>query len=152
MGKELIDDIDRKILKMLSENSHTPYAEIGDVACIAAATVHQRIKKLEKAGIIKKSKIEIDYTKIGYDIKCFLGIYLDKSDIYDNVLKQLNKIPEIVQIDYTTGNYSMFICMYCRDTTHLREVLHDRIQKIEGISRTETIISLSEDVSRELQF
>ena len=149
--RPITDDTDLKILSILSENADISYAAIGEKVFVSAGTVHARVKKMEQAGIIKKKRIEIDYSKLGYDITAFLGIYLDKSGIYDSVLEQLKEIPEIVNIDYTTGNYSMFIKIRCKDTQHLRQVLHDKIQKVQGIARTETIISLSEDVKRAIR-
>ena len=86
------------------------------------------------------------------DISAFLGIYLEKSSLYDDVIKRLNLIPEVVKIHYTTGNYNVFIKLHCKDTNHLKDVLHDKIQQIEGIERTETIISLEESLNRHIQF
>ena len=90
----------------------------------------------------------VDHAKLGYDISAFLGIYLDKSSLYDDVSNELEKIPEVVGAHYTTGLYNIFAKIVCRDTTHLREVLHDKIQKIPGIQRTETFISLQESINR----
>jgi Lrp/AsnC family transcriptional regulator for asnA, asnC and gidA len=108
------------------------------------------VNKLEKAGVIEKTTLKINYAKLGYDITAFIGIYLEKSALYDSVLAQLKAIPEITSIHYTTGNYSMFLKIYCRDTNHLKAVLHDRIQQVEGIERTETMISLEESLDRNL--
>jgi Lrp/AsnC family transcriptional regulator for asnA, asnC and gidA len=106
------------------------------------------MKKMQTLGIVKGSQLLIDYTKIGWDICAFLGIYLDKSSLYADVAKQLEDIPEVVNIHYTTGIYSIFAKIICRDTQHLREVLHDKIQKVNGIQRTETFISLEESLIR----
>jgi Lrp/AsnC family transcriptional regulator, regulator for asnA, asnC and gidA len=104
--------------------------------------------KLEKMGIVTGATLSIDYTKLGYDISAFLGIYLDKSSFYDEVSEQLKNIPEVVAAHYTTGIYSIFAKIICRDTAHLKEILHDKIQKINGIQRTETFISLQESINR----
>lgn len=87
--------------------------------------MHVRMNKLEVFGIVKGTTLDLDPTNPGYDITAFLGIYLKKSSLYDPVLEQLEKIPEITNIHYTTGNYSMFVKLYCRDTQHLKEVLHE---------------------------
>ena len=108
------------------------------------------MKKMEKWGVVKGTKIQIDYTKLGYDIVAFLGIYLERSDLYDIVINQLKNIPEITTAHYTTGNYSIFVQLVCRDTKHLHYVLHNKIQKLEGIQRTETFISLQENINRPL--
>lgn len=143
-----VDDIDLKIISLLMEDAQMPYTEIAKKVFVSGGTVHVRMKKLINLGIVKGSQLIVDQTKLGYDLKAFLGIFLKESNMYDDVLAQLKEIPEIVTIDYTTGNYSMFVRLYCRDTNHLREILHDKIQKIKGIDRTETIISLEESENR----
>ncbi|CAM4268465.1 Lrp/AsnC ligand binding domain-containing protein [Aquirufa beregesia] len=125
-----------------------PYTEIGQRLDVSGGTVHVRMKKMEALGIVKGAQLLIDYSKIGWDITAFLGIYLDKSSLYEDVAKQLEKIPEVVNIHYTTGIYSIFAKIICRDTQHLREVLHDKIQRVTGIQRTETFISLEESLIR----
>lgn len=143
-----IDNIDRQILSLLMKDANMPYTEIAKKIHVSGGTVHVRMKKLEDIGVVKGSGLTIDYTVLGYDIMAFLGIYLDKSSLYDDVSKQLKNIPEIVEANYTTGAYSIFVKIICRDTNHLRAVLHDKIQKISGIQRTETFISLEESISR----
>ena len=145
-----IDEVDRKIIAVLSENAQMSYAEVARKVYVSAGTVHVRMRKLIDLGIVQGAYLKINYTALGYDVKAFLGVYLEKGALYDEVLEALEAIDEITNIDYTTGNYAMFIKMRCRDTQHLREVLHDKIQKVSGISRTETIISLNEDVSRNI--
>lgn len=148
MIKENTDEIDLKILRILIEDAKVSYGDIGEKVFLSPGAVHTRVKKMESAGIITGSSISVDTKKLGWDIAAFLGIYLEKSDQYDDVAAQLKKIPEIVSINYTTGNYSIFVKLMCRDTAHLRSVLHDKIQKVQGIQRTETFISLEESLSR----
>ncbi len=143
-----LDPLDYKILKILVEDANLPYTEIGQRLDVSGGTVHVRMKKMESMGIVKGAQLLIDYSKIGWDITAFLGIYLDKSSLYEDVAKQLEAIPEVVNIHYTTGIYSIFAKIICRDTQHLREVLHDKIQRVSGIQRTETFISLEESLIR----
>lgn len=143
-----LDPLDYKILEILVENANLPYTEIGQRLDVSGGTVHVRMKKMESLGIVKGAQLLIDYSKIGWDITAFLGIYLDKSSLYEDVAKQLEAIPEVVNIHYTTGIYSIFAKIICRDTQHLREVLHDKIQRVTGIQRTETFISLEESLIR----
>ena len=110
-----------------------------------------RIKKLQEFGIVKGNKMDVDIKQLGYDITAFVGIYLEKSSLYDTVAKELMNIPEIVRLNYITGNYSMFIEIVCKDINQLRSVLHDELQKIKGIERTETFISLEEGFNRNVQ-
>ncbi|MFY0625208.1 MAG: Lrp/AsnC ligand binding domain-containing protein [Reichenbachiella sp.] len=143
-----IDDVDLKILSHLMIDAKTPYTEIAKKVFVSGGTVHVRMKKLEEMGVVQGTTLQLDYSKLGYDVTCFLGVYLEKSSLYDKVVSELKLIPEIVKIHYTTGNYNIFIKIHCRDTNHLREILHDKIQEVEGIERTETIISLEESLSR----
>ncbi len=143
-----LDPLDYKILEILVRDANLPYTEIGQRLDVSGGTVHVRMKKMESYGIVKGAQLLIDYSKIGWDITAFLGIYLDKSSMYEDVAKQLENIPEVVNIHYTTGIYSIFAKIICRDTQHLREVLHDKIQRVKGIQRTETFISLEESLIR----
>ena len=145
-----IDSTDLRILSLLIENAALPYTEIGKRVFVSGGTVHVRMKKLEQLGIVKGSQLVIDPAKLGWDISAFLGIYLDKSSLYEQVATALESIPEVVNIHYTTGIYSIFIKIVCRDTGHLREILHDKIQKVNGIQRTETFISLEERINRSI--
>jgi Lrp/AsnC family transcriptional regulator, regulator for asnA, asnC and gidA len=143
-----IDKLDRQILSILMRNAKKPYTDIAKQLYVSGGTIHVRMKKMEDAGIVKGYNLSIDYSRLGYDISAFLGIYLDKSSLYDDVAEELKKIPEVVAAHYTTGLYSIFATIICRDTEHLRQVLHDKIQKIPGIQRTETFISLQESINR----
>lgn len=146
-----IDNTDLQILALLAEDAKIPYTEIAKKVYVSGGTVHVRMRKLEDMGIVQGATLKVDYSKLGYDITAFLGIYLEKSSFYDRVASQLEQIPEVVSLHYTTGPYSMFACIYCKDTNHLREVLHDKIQPIDGVARTESIISLEERVQRTIQ-
>jgi Lrp/AsnC family transcriptional regulator for asnA, asnC and gidA len=145
-----IDSIDLNILSQLVLDASIPYTEIAKNIGVSGGTIHVRMKKMMDLGIVKGSHLDINYTRLGYDITAFLGIYLDKSEFYDKAVDDLRKIPEVVNVHYTTGNFSMFVKIICRDTQHLREVLHDKIQKVYGIQRTETSISLEESINRTL--
>ena len=127
------------------------YADLGKNLSVSGGTIHVRIKKLQESGIVKGTRLNVELKELGYDITAFVGIYLEKSSLYDTVAKELKRIPEIVRLNYTTGNYSMFIEIVCRDIAQLRHVLHDELQKIKGIERTETLISLEEGFNRNVQ-
>jgi Lrp/AsnC family transcriptional regulator for asnA, asnC and gidA len=147
-----IDNTDLKILSLLMQDANMAYTEIGKRIFVSGGTVHVRMNKLKQMGIVRGSQLVIDHAKLGWDISAFLGIYLDKSSLYEEVSRQLELIPEVVNVHYTTGIYSIFAKIVCRDTQHLREVLHDKIQKVSGIQRTETFISLEESVNRPIPF
>ena len=142
------DNVDLGILQELMRDADKPYTEIARKVHVSPGTVHVRMHKMEEAGVVKGATLVIDNAKLGLDLTAFLGIYLTKSSLYDEVLCHLEEIPEISTIHYTTGNYNMFVRIHCRNTEHLKNLLHDKIQLIEGIERTETIISLEESLSR----
>ena len=145
------DKLDLRIIQEMLENAETPYAELGKKLFVSGGTIHVRIKKLEELGIVKGKKLKVNLSQLGYDITAFVGIFLEKSSLYDVVAKDLEKIPEIIRLNYTTGNYSMYIEIVCKDINQLRRVLHDDLQKIKGIERTETLISLAESFNRSVR-
>lgn len=149
---EEIDNVDREIISILIDDAKTPYTEIAKRIYVSAGTVHVRMRKLEHMGIVKGSTLVIDTAKLGYDLTAYLGVYLTKGSIYDAVIKELESIPQVIEAHYTTGVYSIFIKVLCRNTGELRDVLNDRIQAIEGIQRTETILSLEESIKRPISF
>jgi Lrp/AsnC family transcriptional regulator for asnA, asnC and gidA len=145
-----VDNVDLKILEILMQDAKKPYTEVAKRAFVSGGTVHVRMSKMEEAGIVEKTTLKVNYAKLGYDITAFIGIFLQKSALYEQVMTTLKTIPEVTSIHYTTGNYSMFVKIHCKDTNHLKLVLHDKIQQIEGIERTETMISLEESLDRSL--
>lgn len=145
-----IDNIDRQIMQILLQNARTPYTEIAQKLLISAGTVHVRMKKLENLGIVLGTELVIDPAKLGYDLTAFIGIFLDKSVNYNQIIPELNKIPEVVEAYYTTGGYSIFAKIICANTNHLRIVLNEKIQAVKGIQRTETMISLEQSIRRKI--
>ncbi len=143
-----LDKLDFQIIREMMLDATISYADLGKKLFVSGGTIHVRMKKLEEQGIVKGRKLDVDLKALGYDVVAFIGIFLEKSSLYDTVAKDLKKIPEIVRVNYTTGNYSMFAEIVCRDIQQLRVVLHDKLQNIKGIERTETLISLEESFSR----
>lgn len=143
-----IDKLDRQILSALMHDAEQSYTELAKKLYVSGGTVHVRMKKLREMGLVKGATLTVDHTKLGYDICAFLGIYLDKGSLFDDVAEELKRIPEVVETFYITGLYNIFAKIYCRDTNHLKDVLHDKIQKIYGIQRTETFISLQQSIDR----
>jgi Lrp/AsnC family transcriptional regulator for asnA, asnC and gidA len=144
-----LDKLDRAILDYLMKDARTPYLQIAQLCGVSGATVHLRVQKLEKQGLIQGSRLLVDYKKLGLGVRAFLGIYLDKSGGFDNIFKRLEEIPEVLECHFTTGTYSMFLKVLCRDTDHLRDLLLEKIQNLPNVRRTETFISLQETVNKE---
>ncbi|CAN5560960.1 Lrp/AsnC ligand binding domain-containing protein [soil metagenome] len=146
-----IDKVDHDILSILMKDATTPYTEIAKELLVSGGTIHVRMNKLKEMGVVKGSELIIDPAVIGYDIQSFIGVYLEKGSLYHNVAKDLKRIPEVVELHYTTGLYSMFAKLICKNTQNLREVLNDKIQAIKGIQRTETFLSLEESFKRQIK-
>lgn len=145
-----IDHLDRKILTILMNDAVVPYTEIAKQLDVSAGTIHVRMKKLTDMGVVIGSQLVVNPGVIGFDICAFIGIFLEKGSVYQEVREMMKKLPEIVELHYTTGIYSIFAKVLCRDTNHLREVLNEKIQAIQGIQRTETFITLEQGFSRQI--
>ena len=145
-----VDDLDIAILSILLFDAKKPYAEVGKKLKVSGGTIHVRLRKLMESGIISGSNLEVNYRLLGYTIKAFLGVYLEKSSYYTAALEELRKIPEVVEAHYTSGSYSLFVKVICKDTEHLRKVVAEKISTVSGVTRTESFISMDEGIKREL--
>ena len=145
-----IDGIDKKILRYLMTDARKPILEIARNIGISGAAIHQRLRKLEKSGLISGSKFIINPRSLGYTTMAYIGIFLDKAMSNPAAVKALEKIPEVLECHYTTGNWSILIKVLCKDNEHLMHVLNKHIQQIEGVSRTETFISLDQQIDRQI--
>ncbi|WP_445383957.1 Lrp/AsnC ligand binding domain-containing protein [Robiginitalea sp. IMCC44478] len=145
-----IDGIDKKILRFLMEDARTPVLEIARKIGISGAAIHQRLRKLEKSGLLAGSQFRINPKILGYTTMAYIGIFLDKAMSNPAAVKELQKIPEILECHYTTGNWSILIKVLCKDNEHLMQLLNKKIQQIEGVSRTETFISLDQQIDRQI--
>ncbi|AAK78953.1 Lrp/AsnC family transcriptional regulator for asnA, asnC and gidA [Clostridium acetobutylicum] len=147
-----LDDLDLQILHILVEDSRTPYLEIARECHVSGGTIHVRMKKMEDMGIIKGTKLIVDNTKLGYDICCLVGIYIDKAASYPKVLEAMRDIKEIVELYYITGEFSIFAKVVCRSIADLQDLLLNRIQVVEGVQRTNTFMALSQPIDRNVDF
>ena len=145
-----IDNLDREILSMLMEDAKIPYTEIAKKLIVSPGTIHVRMRKLEEAGVVLGSKLVVDPHSLGFDMTAYLGVHLEKGSVYEEVIYRLERIPEVVEAYYTTGAYGIFMKIYCRNTKHLYDVLNHKIQPINGIQRTETLICLEEGIRRQI--
>ncbi len=146
-----IDGIDKKILRALMEDARTSILEIARGVGVSGAAIHQRLRKLEKSGLLAGSKFVINPKILGYTTMAFIGIFLDKAMNNPDAVRQLKKIPEVLECHYTTGNWSILIKVLCKDNAHLMHVLNNDIQTITGVSRTETFISLDQQIERQIK-
>ena len=146
-----IDGIDKEILRFLMLDARKPILQISKEIGISGAAIHQRLKKLEDAGVISGSKFMVNNKVLGYKTMAFIGVYLEKAASNSEAVKELKKIPEVLECHYTTGNWSILIKIICRDNEHLMQLLNKKIQPIDGVSRTETYISLEQQIERQIQ-
>lgn len=145
-----LDAIDKKIIYMLMDNAKTSLAQISKNIGISTTAVHQRIKKLENAGVIENSVSFLNPRKIGYKVVSYIGVFMDQPSHFQELIKALNEINEIVEAHYTTGNWTVFLKVLCVDNDHLMQIL-SKIQKLKGVTRTETFISLEQSINRQLK-
>ena len=145
-----MDSIDSQIINSLRKNAKVPIAELSEKIGISGAAIHKRIKKLEDKNIFTGSQVNIDPKKVGFTTLAFVGIFLEKAVDVNFAIKKLNKIKEITECHYTTGDWSILIKIYCKDNEHLMKLLNSKIQAIKGVSRTETFISLNQQISRQI--
>lgn len=147
---EKVDQLDLKILKIITVNARIPFKDVAAVCGVSRAAIHQRVQRLIEAGVITGSGYTVCPKSIGYSTCTYVGIKLERGSMYKGVAEQLEKIPEIVECHFTTGPYTMLIKLYARDNQHLMELLNDKIQMIHGVVATETLISLDQSMNREI--
>lgn len=145
-----IDGIDKKILIELTSNSRTPILEISRKIGISGAAIHQRIRKLKDSGLISGQHLKLNPKALGYTTLAFIGVYFDKAERNSQAIREMKKIPEILECHYTTGNWSVLIKILCKNNEHLMTLLNKQIQSINGVSRTETFISLEQQIDRQI--
>ncbi|MGE0078330.1 MAG: Lrp/AsnC ligand binding domain-containing protein [Bacteroidales bacterium] len=143
-----VDAIDQKILSYLVKNARMPFLEIARECGISGAAIHQRVKKMEDAGIIAGSRMIVKPKALGFDVCAFVGVQLISTNQYVGVIDELKLMPEVVECHFITGEYALLLKLFCRDNEHLMDVLVNTIQNIAGISRTETFISLDQAIER----
>ncbi len=152
MVKKLkIDGIDKIIIKRLVNDARTPILSIAREVGISGAAIHQRLRKLEASDLIDGYKMTLNPKALGYTTTAFVGVFLDSSSLYSSAIKRLKEIPEVVESHYTTGNYAVFIKILCKNNEDLMHLLNKDIQNIKGVSRTETFISLDQQIDRQIK-
>lgn len=145
-----LDAIDRKIFKFLIKNARMPFLEIARECGISGAAIHQRIRKLDESGVILGSRLIVDPKTLGFDVCAYIGIRLQDPQYLDATVEKLKQIPEIVECHFITGTYNVFVKLYCLDNEHLMKTIFDGIVRIQGISTTQTYISLFEAFQRQV--
>ncbi len=145
-----IDNLDKKILSILSKNARIPFKDVAAECGVSRAAIHQRVQHLINGGVITGSGFDVNPKSIGYSTCTYIGLNLERGSMYKDVVKQLKDIPEIVECHYTTGSYTMLLKLYARDNEQLMDLLNNKMQMIPGVVSTETLISLDQSIKREI--
>lgn len=147
---EKIDNLDKKILSILSKNARIPFKDVAAECGVSRAAIHQRVQHLIAGGVIIGSGFDVNPKSVGYSTCTYVGINLERGSMYKDVVQQLLTIPEIVECHFTTGSYTMLLKVYARDNEQLMDLLNNKMQMIPGVVSTETLISLDQSIKREI--
>ncbi|MGQ8336180.1 Lrp/AsnC family transcriptional regulator [Sunxiuqinia sp. A32] len=145
-----IDELDEKILRLITRNARIPFLEVARECGVSGAAIHQRVQRLLNLGVVSGSEFIVNPSKLGYNTCAYMGVFLDKAKFHRTVVEELKKIPEIVECHYTTGQYAIFIKIQTKTNKHLKKIIDEGLQEIEGIARTETFISLEMEFKRQV--
>ena len=145
-----IDQLDEKILKLITKNARIPFLEVARECGVSGAAIHQRVQRLFNIGVLTGSEFIVNPQKLGYNTCAYMGIYLEKAKYHTQVVAAMREIPEIVECHYTTGQYAIFIKIQTKTNKHLKKIIDEKLQEIEGIARTETFVSLEMDFKRQV--
>ena len=147
---EKIDALDTKILSLLSSNARMPFKDVAAECGVSRAAIHQRVQHMIENGVITGSGFDVDPKSLGYNTCTYVGITLERGSMYKTVVERLLHIPEIVECHFTTGPYTMLVKLYARDNGQLMDLLNNKMQSIDGVVATETLISLEQSIKREV--
>lgn len=147
---EKIDELDRKILKIITQNARIAFKDVAEQCGVSRAAVHQRVQKMCDNQVITGSSYHVQPQMLGYQLCVYIGITMEKASMYNQVIAALEKIPEVVEAQYTLGAYGLLIKVFARDNEHLMKILNTQIQEIEGVANTETLTTLAQPIYRQL--
>jgi len=145
---EKIDQLDRKILQIITRNARMPFKDVAEICGVSRAAIHQRVQRMIDLNVIVGSGYTVNPKMLGYQMCVYVGIILEKGSMYKDVVAELEKIPEIVESQYTLGAYTVLIKLYAKNDEHLMELLNGKIQEINGVTSTETLTSLDQRIRR----
>jgi Lrp/AsnC family transcriptional regulator for asnA, asnC and gidA len=147
--EELLDDLDYKILNLISNDARISFLEVSRICNVSGAAIHQRVQKMIANGIITGSEFWLNLNKIGYQTCAFLSLHFNETVNLEVVVEKLKDIHEIVECHAITGRYDLFVKMYALNNSHLYEIVQTQIKPL-GLVRTETLISYKESFHRQI--
>lgn len=146
-----IDSLDKKILAKMRDDSRRPFLEIARELKVAAGTVHSRVSKMRESGVIKGTRLVLNSEALGYNVHAFIGIDVLRAGKFRQVIDKLETLPEVTEVHYTTGGYSLLVKASVGRIEDLHLLLAEKIQSIPDIQSTETFIILRTAVDREIE-
>ena len=147
---EKIDELDRKILRIITQNARIPFKDVAAEVGVSRAAVHMRVQKMFDNGVITGSSYHVHPKSLGYQLCVYIGITMEKASMYNQVIAALQKIPEVVEAQYTLGAFGLLVKVFARDNEHLLQILNSQIQEIPGVANTETLTTLAQPIFRQL--
>ena len=147
---EKIDKLDKQILGIVSQNARIPFRDVAEQCGVSRAAIHQRVQRMIENDVITGSGYTVNPRVLGFATNAYIGVKLEKGSMYKNVIPEFEKIPEVTECHFTTGPYTLLVKLYARDNEHLMDLLNNRIQEIPGVVATETMISLSQNIKRDV--
>lgn len=145
-----LDSLDSKILKILQREGRKPYLEIARELVVSGGTIHQRIQKMEEAGVLKGFTALIDHGRLGSSVTVMVGLHLKNAKDCTTVLTMMEKFPEVVEAHFTTGNYSLMIKVATRSIQEYYDFLTNKLQALKEIRATESFICLASPMVRDV--
>ena len=141
MSENQLDPIDARILEELTSDARVPFVQLAEKLKVSNTLIHQRVRKMRESGVLQKAIYRLDAWRLGYKTAAYTQILLDDAKYHRDVEKKLFDIPEIVECVNISGRYALLVKIYAYDNRHLRDVIYEKIQPIEGVEGTNTTIS-----------
>ncbi|WP_435063916.1 Lrp/AsnC family transcriptional regulator [Halobaculum sp. EA56] len=139
-----LDETDRAILRILQEDARTPFSEVARQIDMSSATVHDRVSRMEEAGVLKGYRAEVDPKAVGYGVSAFVGLRVQQGHEED-ALKTLREVEGVREVHLTTGEYDVMLRVYAESTDALRELMFGQIATMDGFDRSQTMVILGTD-------
>jgi len=145
-SSEMIDDIDRAILRVIQQDSAISQVELARRVSLSPPAVHARMRRLEELGIIRQYVALLDREKAGYDMLCLVNVTLQRHQLeqVNNFRAAVQQMPEVLECFFVTGDHDYLLKIIVRNRKELEQFLMDRLTPIPGVARISTSLVLSE--------
>ncbi|USZ67878.1 Lrp/AsnC family transcriptional regulator [Halorussus salilacus] len=136
-----LDDTDREILEALQENARTPFSEIARRIDMSSATVHDRVNRMEEAGVIQGYHAKVDPKALDFGISAVVGLQVEQGQEQET-LGRLEDIDGVQTVHLTTGSWDVLMRVFAEDADELRELMFEHIAQMDGFARSQTMVIL----------